>query len=459
MGAAGLPVPVQRINAINAAAADYFESQFSDSWARLHVHERLGVDLAGDDRFRPGYAPTGWTNLVDHLRTHGFSDDEMLAAGVAKEGSTGRLIDRLRDRAVLPVITQGRVIGFVGRRNPDATHDLAGPKYLNSPDTVVFHKGAQLYGIADDHVSHGAVPVLVEGPFDAIAVTIASGGAFVGVAPLGTSTTEEQAAQLAGLHATPLVATDGDLAGRIAAERDLWLLAPHLVTPRVVPMPIGADPASLLEQRGPAQLVALLQQHRDLAALLVDERLTNLADPRARSTNAAEVIAVMAPEQWEDLIATTAAAGALEAGQLRTDVAAAACSFNQDPQRYCTDKLGRVSDVRQRLERQDKARPADRWAPLGRSLDGRLTARKDWPAAATMLQRLHEQGVDIEQVAREAIATRPLGENPCRDLRYRLAGHLDNSQSTGVSVPRTATTPRPQVRRGPQHRPDRTPRR
>ncbi|MDF1706168.1 MAG: MobF family relaxase [Aeromicrobium sp.] len=453
------PVPVQRINAVNAAAADYFESQFSGSWAQLHVHERLGVDLAGDERFRPGYAPAGWTNLVDHLRGRGFTASEMLAAGVAKEASNGRVIDRLRDRAVLPVITDGRVIGFVGRRNPDATDDLAGPKYLNSPDTVVFHKGAQLYGIADDHVSHGAVPVLVEGPFDAIAVTIASGGAFVGVAPLGTSTTEEQAAQLAGLHATPLVATDGDLAGRIAAERDLWLLAPHLVTPRVVPMPIGADPASLLEQRGPAQLVALLQQHRDLAALLVDERLTNLADPRERSTNVAEVIAVMAPEQWEGLIATTASAGALDAAQLRTDVAAAARSFNQDPQRYCTDKLGHVSQVRQRLEGHDRARPADRWAALGRSLDGRLTARKDWPAAATMLQQLHDQGVDVEQVARQAVATRPLGANPSRDLRYRLAEHLSSSQNNGSAVPLTPSAPRPETPRGPQQRPDRAPRR
>ncbi|WP_344203780.1 MobF family relaxase [Aeromicrobium alkaliterrae] len=453
------PVPVQRINAVNAAAADYFERQFSGSWAQLHVHERLGVDLAGDERFRPGYAPAGWTNLVDHLRGRGFTVDEMIAAGVAKEASNGRLIDRLRDRAVLPVITDRRVIGFVGRRNPDATDDLAGPKYLNSPDTVVFHKGAQLYGIADDHVSHGAVPVLVEGPFDAIAVTIASGAAFIGVSPLGTSTTEEQAAQLAALHPTPLVATDGDLAGRIAAERDLWLLAPHLVTPRVVPMPIGADPASMLEQRGPAHLVALLQQHRDLAALLVDERLTNLPDPRQRSTQAAEVIAVMAPEQWEGLIATTASAGALDADQLRTDVASAARAFNGDQQHYCTEKLGNITHVRQWLEGHQRARPADRWAALGRSLDGRLTTGKDWPATATMLQQLHEQGIDVEKIARQSVMSRPLGTNPSRDLRYRLAEHLDTSQSPSTAVPRTTPARRPQAPQGPQPRPDREPRR
>ncbi|MDF1705845.1 MAG: MobF family relaxase [Aeromicrobium sp.] len=451
------PVPVQRINAVNAAAADYFEHQYPGSWAQLHVHERLGADLAGDERFRPGYAPAGWTNLIDHLRERGFTVDEMIAAGVAKEASTGRLIDRFRDRAVLPVIITGRVIGFVGRRNPDATGDFIGPKYLNSPDTVVFHKGAQLYGIADDHVSHGAVPVLVEGPFDAIAVTLASGGAFVGVAPLGTSTTDEQAAQLAALHPTPLVATDGDLAGRIAAERDLWLLAPHLVSPRVVPMPIGADPASMLEQRGPAQLVALLQQHRDLAALLVDERLTNLPDSAQRSTQAAEVIAVMAPEKWEALIATTAAAGALDADQLRTEVASAAHTFNSDQQHYCTEKLSNISQVRRRLESHDKARPADRWAALGRSLDGRLTAGKDWPAAAAMLQQLHEQGVDVATITRQAVGASPLGANPSRDLRYRLAMHLDSTEDIGTAVTKAPRVVRPQTPHRPLQRPDRAP--
>ena len=83
------PVPVQRINAINAASADYFESQYFGSWAQLHVHERLGVDLAGDERFRPGFAPAGWTNLIDHLREHEFTVTEMLAAGVAKRRPTG----------------------------------------------------------------------------------------------------------------------------------------------------------------------------------------------------------------------------------------------------------------------------------------------------------------------------------------------------------------------------------
>src|SRR5690606_6002788 len=103
------PTSVARILQINEAAGRFYETRFADSWADAYLRERLGVDLAGDPRFRPGYAPAGWTQLVDHLRDGGCSDDELLAAGVAKTASTGRLIDRFRDRAILPVIRDGQV--------------------------------------------------------------------------------------------------------------------------------------------------------------------------------------------------------------------------------------------------------------------------------------------------------------------------------------------------------------
>ena len=88
---------------------------------------------------RQGYAPAGWTNLVSHLRRHGVNDEEMLAAGLATTASTGRLIDRFRDRAVFPITHAGQVLGFVGRRHPDLTDDdHAGPKYLNTAQTTLF---------------------------------------------------------------------------------------------------------------------------------------------------------------------------------------------------------------------------------------------------------------------------------------------------------------------------------
>ena len=120
-------------------------------------------------------------------------------------------------------------------------------KYLNTADTPLFHKGAQLFGAVEQHLAAGAVPVIVEGPMDAIAVTLATQGSHVGVAPLGTTLTNEQAAQLGRLGVDPIVATDADLPGQVAAERDFWMLTPYGLDPRYAQFPEGLDPADMLE--------------------------------------------------------------------------------------------------------------------------------------------------------------------------------------------------------------------
>src|SRR3546814_6929337 len=97
------PISRERMLEINDMAQGFFEGRFTDSWGRDYLIGRFGVDLAGDERFRPGQAPAGWTNLVDHLRGRGVSDAEMGATGVATEASTGRLSARFRDRGGVPV--------------------------------------------------------------------------------------------------------------------------------------------------------------------------------------------------------------------------------------------------------------------------------------------------------------------------------------------------------------------
>ena len=94
-----------------------------------------------------------WSTI---LRSRGVTDQEMIAAGVATVASTGRLIDRFRDRVIFPIIHNGEILGFVGRRHPDLTDtDRGGPKYLNTADTPLFHKGAQLFGAVDEHLAAG----------------------------------------------------------------------------------------------------------------------------------------------------------------------------------------------------------------------------------------------------------------------------------------------------------------
>jgi len=236
------PVSKDRMVEVNQLSLAYFRHGFP-SWAQHYLADRFGEDITDDHRFQPGQAPAGWTSLVDHLRRRGVTDEEMLITGVAVIASTGRLIDRFRDRVVFPILHDGTVLGFVGRRRPDFTDvDRTGPKYLNTGDTPLFHKGAQLFGALDDQLSVGAIPVIVEGPMDAIAVTLATCGRYIGVAPLGTSLTDEQAHQLAGIGRQPIFATDADLAGRIAAERDFWILSCYRLDPLHARLPAGTQP-------------------------------------------------------------------------------------------------------------------------------------------------------------------------------------------------------------------------
>ncbi|MEO6413158.1 MAG: MobF family relaxase [Pedococcus sp.] len=172
------PVPAARMLEVNRLALAYFCDRYEGSWAQTHLSERLGQDPARTPGLHPGYAATGWTSLVTHLRRLGVTDQEMTEVGLACPSSAGRLIDRFRDRAVMPIVHHGEVLGFVGRRNPAlGEQDKAGPKCLNTADTPLFHKGAQVFGLVPELDIADATLVLVEGPVDAWAITLATADA------------------------------------------------------------------------------------------------------------------------------------------------------------------------------------------------------------------------------------------------------------------------------------------
>ncbi len=434
------PVSRERMIEINDMAQAFFETRFADSWGRDYLTGRFGIDLAGDERFRPGQAPAGWTNLVDHLRARGVSDTEMIATGVATEASTGRLIDRFRDRVMFPVINQSQVLGFVGRRRPDLTDaDKGGPKYLNTADTPLFHKGAQLFGVVDELLAEGAVPVIVEGPMDAVAVTIASAGLYVGVAPLGTSLTDAQATQLAAVGRDPIVATDADLAGQVAAERDFWMLTPHGLDPGFARFPDGLDPADLLAQHGPAALTAAVASgqpaFRALGDQLLTERLDNLAPEQARVA-AMRILSARPSRAWEPGVNQVRARLQLSQMQARRDLRDAVKNWDADPRKAALAELHKSREVRARLAATAEQTPVERWAPLARELDPRLLEQGDWAATAAMLQHAHEQGHDVGAATRGLVAEKPLGDSPARDLRYRVMSRLDlPTDDTGTGGP------------------------
>jgi DNA primase catalytic core len=298
-----------RIAELNQRALGFFAAHYAGSWSARYLRDRLGNDLLNDRRFTPGYAPPGWTLLTEHLRGLGVSDNEILATGLGTYTRYGTVIDRFRDRLMLPIYDHDDIVGFIGRRNPE--HDDAGPKYLNTPETSLFHKGNQLYGLAESAaaLAGGATPVLVEGPIDAIAVTLAGDNKFAGVAPLGTAFTDSQADSLRPFIGVGkpgvTVATDADKAGRTAAVRAYWQLVVRGDNPRYVEMAAGLDPAELLATSGYAALRDVLQHATSLAQVLIDNsiaayvhRLHTAEGTVLAVRAAAHVISALPPDEW-----------------------------------------------------------------------------------------------------------------------------------------------------------------
>jgi DNA primase len=217
--------------------------------------EQRGLDAASVETWGIGYAPEDWTAGSDWLRRHGFSEREMLEAGVVAERPSGGVYDRLRGRVTFPILDpDGRVVGFGGRIIGDGE-----PKYLNSPDTTLYKKGRILYGahLARPHLKD-AMAVLVEGYFDAIALHRA--GVKTAVAALGTALTEEHARYLKRFTTRVMLAYDNDPAGREAAGRAFPILARAGITVFQVEAYGEKDVDELLQAKGREAVHALIEE-------------------------------------------------------------------------------------------------------------------------------------------------------------------------------------------------------
>src|SRR5215468_9277987 len=287
-GEAGLPVPAstpeersreQRRATLHSAveaAAAWFEQQLRAPAGRagLDYLRRRGLQEETIARFRLGFAPDSWSALKDALGKTGIGEALMLEAGLivrAEDGS--RTYDRFRGRVMFPITDRrGRVIAFGGR-----ILDQGEPKYLNSPETPLFHKGRTLYGQAQAAraARESGEIVVCEGYMDVIA--LAEAGFAGAVAPLGTALTEGQIAELWRLVPEPILCFDGDAAGQRAAgravERALPLLQPGKSL-RFAILPPGEDPDTLIRSRGQEAMREVLAEARPLIDLLWDQELT-----------------------------------------------------------------------------------------------------------------------------------------------------------------------------------------
>lgn len=183
---------------------------------------------------------------------------------------------------------------------------------------------------------------------DAIAVTLASGGRYIGLAALGTSLTDEQASQLAAIGKNPIVATDADTAGRVAAERDFWILTAYHLDARYALLPEGTDPADMLALNGPAALTIVLDQAGPLGDELIKERLISLPADQAR-LEAARVVAARPQNVGDQGSNTISSRLNLSLPTVRQTLLAHVTEWNLDPRRAAANPLHSVSEVKKRL--------------------------------------------------------------------------------------------------------------
>ena len=223
--------------------------------------------------FGIGFAPPGWDNLARALATTPSEQELLARAGLTAISDGGRHYDRLRNRIIFPILNRrGQVVGFGGRTLDDAT-----PKYLNSPETAVYHKGSELYGLfqARAHERRLQRVIVVEGYLDVVA--LAQFGIRNVVATLGTAVTSEQLEQLLRLCPNVDFCFDGDTAGRNAAWRALQTALPLARDGRRLGflfLPRGEDPDSFVRQHGADAFRAKVEQAVSLSTFLFDHLLS-----------------------------------------------------------------------------------------------------------------------------------------------------------------------------------------
>jgi DNA primase len=265
----------QRLLDAHTEASAFFTTSLTSPEAeigRRFLTER-GFDEASWARFGVGYAPNGWDITVNHLRRNGFSDAELLAAGIASQGQRGP-IDRFRGRLIWPIRDRkGDIIGFGARR---LREDDQGPKYLNTPETPLYKKSQVLYGVdlAKHDIATSGKAVVVEGYTDVMACHLA--GETTAVATCGTAFGDEHIAMLRRLlmdqdelRGRVVYTFDGDEAGRNAALKAFTGEQKFVTQTFVAVQPDGLDPCELRQQRGDLAVRDLIASHIPLAEFAI----------------------------------------------------------------------------------------------------------------------------------------------------------------------------------------------
>ena len=245
----------ERLWALSKEAARYFHSKLyaPEGAEGLSYAQKRGMSRSTLTKFGIGFAPNGWNGLVDAMKAKGYTDQELKDAGLVSE-KNGRIYDRFRNRLMFPIIdVRGNVIGFGGRVMDDST-----PKYLNSPETIIFNKRKNLFALNLAKKSKLGYLILVEGYMDAVALH--QYGFDCAVASLGTSLTQEHAVLLSRYTEQVVLIYDGDEAGQNATRRAIPMLEAAGIQVKVLRMHDAKDPDEYLKKYGADKFKVLLEE-------------------------------------------------------------------------------------------------------------------------------------------------------------------------------------------------------
>jgi len=251
----------------NAFALKYFQDELRDETrgreARAYLKGR-GIGKEAVERFGMGFAPDEWRSLRDAAAKHGLEEATLLEVGLLIQREEGKEpYDHFRNRIIFPIeSTSGKVLAFGGRTLGES--GKGGPKYLNSPESPVYHKGKVLYGLswAKDAIRREKGALVVEGYMDA--VSLAAGGIENVVAPLGNSMTEDQASLLSRYCSRVFILFDSDVGGQRGTFRAGDILLAAGLHPAVVTLPPGEDPDTIIQKEGPEGIREYLNQAVDV---------------------------------------------------------------------------------------------------------------------------------------------------------------------------------------------------
>ncbi len=401
----------ERLLALLERTAGYYQRVLVDS-KEAEPAKRLLADRGLTEKtleaFQVGYSPSAWDRVLIASREAGFSEEELLAAGLAQRarGKEG-IFDRFRGRIMFPLADQrGRVLGFGAR----SMRDEQGPKYLNSAEGELYHKGSQLFGLhlARPAAAREGTIVLVEGYVDALALHQA--GVENVVALMGTALTDEQAAQLERTAGTLLLALDADKAGQKAMLRAGEIAAGRKLELRVVDMPAGKDPGDLLKEEGEERLRSRFQVSDPFVSFRIRTIIegANLSTAEGKDAALSQIRPVLSAQPASVLREELVARVSTELG-LSPELAASLVRAGEAPDRGA---------ARPSVTQQQRQRAAESPSPVAR------VSRTERAFLATCLADRHSGAAKLSQVDLDTHFSGDLERRAVEHLRLHLTDPL-----------------------------------